>query len=468
MARSTVAPLLFADVFGVTAVDGRDVARSKLLPFGWRSFDAKPPYVAVCGSSHLMYVFDAKLRPVGTPHRPLGTLAPDGALVGFSQRDGALTVQVGAEGSALALPPPQRELTLANGPTRGTLERDFPRVPVLADDGGFALPSVDRTVRLGHLDLSAGTIEHHALVHLAPSHATKRVLLPGRAKHVLAAHDRASNTLELLVIDADGSTARHTHEAIGLPAREGDALWFQRDAAHVVRVGLDGSAPSVVSLPADHRGPGTVIAQRGEGWFVPWHGEAVLSLARGAVIDRKLPGDAVRREHIARLLRRLHEAGREANVGLSFTSARMAGGAKPAVYLSMNDDGGDEGPLAHCVIGVARVWHRWAPPPVGKGGLATGGGVIAARAFGADEVRAAVATLAARGLPVRESAWHWAQVLRYAKEDTCPPAALRALVCAMEGVDEADDAAWERVAPVDRSRQGYVAALEAMAWAQVR
>lgn len=468
MARSTVAPILFADVFGVTAVDGRGVARSKPLPYGCHGFDAKPPYVAVCGSSYLMHVFDAKLRPAGAPQRPMGTLTPDGALVGFSQRTGALTIQGVAEESALALPPPQRELSLTNGPARGTRSRDFPRVPVLADDGGFALPTFDRTVRLGHLDLAAGTIAHHALVHVAPSHATKRVFLPGRARHVLAALDRASSTLEVVVIDADGSTSRHTHEAIGLPAREGDALWFQRDAAHVVRVGLDGSTPSVVSLPADHRGPGTVFAQRGEGWFVPWHAEAVLSLARGTVIDRKLPGDAVRREHLARLRRRLHEAGRAAGVGLSFTSVRMTGGAKPTVHLSMNDDGGDEGPLAHCVIGLARMWHRWAPPPVGTGHLATGGGVIALRAFGVDEVRAAVATLAAHGLPVRASAWHWAQVLRYAEEGSYAPEALRALVSAIEGVDEANEAERERVAPAGRSREGSVAALEAIARGPVR
>lgn len=411
--KPTPPSLLFADLFGLTAVDARGVARSKPNKHGFFGFDAKPPHLLVHGEGFQSHVFDAALRPVGDPYRQAGALLPEGAgLLRFTAREGRLALLVGD--ARVDLPDARRELTVALGPPRGSCERDFPRDVVLAPDGGFALPLHDRSVRLGHLDVASGAIDLHALVHFEASHATKRALLPGRDAHVLAALDRATSALDLAVLRADGALTRHTHGAVGLPAREGDALWFQRDAATVACVGLNGRERAAVTLPEAHRGPGAVFAQAGGGWFTPWHGEVVIGLADGRVIDRALPGDASVRRHVATLRRRLHDAGRGAGLGVQARSFRATGGKRPSLQLSLWGDGGDEGPLAHCVMGAAVEWSRWASLPGVEGLGATGGWIVAARTAEVDELVDALATLDAHGLGLRDAVRHWAQVCGFA------------------------------------------------------
>jgi len=409
MSKPAGPPLLFADLFGLTAVDARGVARSKPNRHGFFGFDAKPPHLLVHGGSFQSHVFDASLRPVGEPSQRAGALLPDArGLVTFTAREGRLALLLGD--ARIDVPDAPRELTLALGPTRGILERDFPRDVALAPDGGLALPLGERSVRLGHLDVASGSFTPHALVHFEASHASKRAFLPGRDAQVLAALDRATSALELGLLRADGALTRHAHRAVGLPVREGDALWFQQDDATVACVGLGGRERAVATLPDEHRGSGTVFAQRGEGWFIPWHGEVVIGLADGRVIDRALPGDAVVRRHVATLRRRLHDAGRGGGLGVQVRSFHAAGGKRPSLHLSLWGDGGDEGPLAHCVMGAAVEWNRWAPPPGVEGLSPTGGWVVAARTADVDELIDALATLDAHGLALRDAVRHQAQV----------------------------------------------------------
>ncbi len=62
--RDAAPPLLFADLFAMTSIDARQVARSKPCKHGFTGYDAKPPQIAVRGSSHQTHVFDEHLRPV--------------------------------------------------------------------------------------------------------------------------------------------------------------------------------------------------------------------------------------------------------------------------------------------------------------------------------------------------------------------------------------------------------------------
>jgi len=258
-------PLLFADLFGLTAVDARGVARSKPSKHGFSGFDAKAPHLAVRDGSYHSHLFDAALRPVGEPYRQAGALLPEGGgLLTFTAREGRLGLRLGD--ALIDVPDARRELTLALGPPRGTFERDFPRDVVLAPDGGFALPLQDRSVR----------------------------------------------------------------------------------------------------------------------------------------------------RHVATLRRRLHDAGRAGGVGVRVRSFHAAGGKRPKLQLSLWGDGGDEGPLAHCVMGAAVEWNRWASPLGLEGLRPTGGWVVAARTADVDELVDALATLDAHGLALRHSVQHWAQVCGFA------------------------------------------------------
>jgi hypothetical protein len=407
-------PLLFADLFGLTAVDARGIARSKPNKYGFIAFDAKPPHLVVHGGSYQSHRYDAALRPVGEPRQQAGALLADGSgLLRFTAREGRPTLLRGD--ARIDVPDAPHPLPLALGPTRGSLEHDFPRDVVLAPDGGLALPFHERSVRLGHLDVASGTLTLHALVRFEASHATKRAFLPGRDAHVLAALDRAAHTLHLAVLRADGSITHHTHRALGLPSREGDALWFQQDDATVTCVGLDGRERAVVTLPEAHHGAGTVFAQAGSGWFIPWHADVLVALSDGRVIDRALPGDPGVRRTLATVQRRLHDAGRAGGLGVWVRSYHATAGKNPTLHLSLSGDGGDEGTLAHCVMGAAIAWHQWSPPPAAVGFDATGGWIIAARTADVDELVDALTALDAHGLALRDTVKHWAHVCAFAK-----------------------------------------------------
>ena len=416
---SAAPPLLFADLFALTSVDARGVARSKPCKHGYVSFDAKPPQIAVRGSSHQTHLFDEHLRPIGEPFRPVGALLPEGlGLLSVTSKNERVELTLGDSLATVEVPDAPRKIALSLGPARGTIEREFPRDVTLAPDGGLALPTSDRSVRLGHLDLASRAVTLHAVVRFKASHATKRAFLPGRDAHVLAALDRATDTLELAVVRADGAVSRHTHRAIALPARDGDSLWVQRDDRTITRLDLDGNTTSTTSIPDDHAGAGAVFAQRGEAWFIPWHAEVVVALTDSRVIARGLPGDTSMRRHVARLARLLHDAGRAANLGLRVTSMRSTGGAHPSLHISLSGDGGDEGPLAHSVMGAAVSWNRWCPPPGAEGHTPTGGWIVAARTADTDELLAALGALDAHGLALRDAAKHWAQV--YSFVETTP------------------------------------------------
>lgn len=392
----------------MTAVAPNGKARSRRPPYGFSAFDAKPPRLLVHGGSHVANVFDAALRPLGELLAPRTALLPDGGLLAFGVRDGAPTVRIGEVDARVVNEPPILSIEL--GPPRGERAWALPGPPAVALDGGVAFPWHDGAVRLGHLDAAAGVLALHAEVRPAVSLGTLRVALPGRDRHVLAGLDLAGNTLHLAVVGADGSAVRHVHRALGLPAREGDALWWQRDDATVASVGLDGADRTTLPIPGEHRGPGTVFVQGGEPWFIPWHGEVVIALAQGEVVDRRLPGDASVRRHVADLLRRMDAAGRPAGLAIHLRKLHVTGGAKPAVHLSLSHDGGDLGPLAHSVAGAMLGWAQWCPPPGFTALQPTGGWVIAARTADAPELLDALSALDARGLSLRDAAAHWDQI----------------------------------------------------------
>ena len=360
-------------------------------------------------------MFDTTLRCVDEGERPFGALLPErDALLSFAVRDGRDTLSV--EGRPpIVLPTAPYYYALAVGPERGTMERDFPRAPVMADDGAVALPTADRVLRLGHYDAATHTYTPHAVLTLAPSHATQRVFLPGREAHVLATLDRGSDRVDLMVFRATGTHSQHQQTAVGLPARVGDALWFQRDDMRVTCVGLDGKTILHRVIPEAHRGPGTVFTQQGAAWFLPWHGEVLLSLDDNTVIDRALPGDPFVRRHVAKLARTLTLAGRRANLTVRITAMTTTRGAHPTLLLNVTGDGGDEGTLAHCVMGAAVQWHRWFPLAGVQCKAPTGEWVIAARLADLDEVLRAMESLDAHGLSLRDTVRHWAHVLSHAQ-----------------------------------------------------
>jgi hypothetical protein len=412
--RQTTAPrraeaLLFADAFAVTAVAPDGKARSKRPPYGFSAFDAKPPRLLVTGDGHVAKAFDAALRPLGGLVPPRAALLPGGELLVLGVREGAMTVRLGDADACDVHEPPM--LSVEVGPPRGERAWGVPGPPAVALDGGVALPWRDGAVRLGHLDAAAGVLTLHAEVRPAVSIGTRRVALPGRDRHALAGLDLAGATLHLAVVGADGTVVhRSHHRALGLPARDGDTLWLQRDDATVAGVGLDGDDRGALPIPAEHRGPGTVFVQGGEAWFIPWHGEVVIALARGEVIDRRIPGDASVRRHVADLLRRMDVAGRPAGLTIHLRTLRVTGGAKPAVQLSLSHDGGDLGPLAHSVAGAMLGWWQWCPPPGFTALQPTGGWVTAARTADAPELLAALSALDAHGLSLCAAAGHWDQI----------------------------------------------------------
>jgi hypothetical protein len=176
----------------------------------------------------------------------------------------------------------------------------------------------------------------------------------------------------------------------------------------VVQRTLDGAPLAALPIPAEHRGAGTVFVQHLRPWFVPWHGDVVIDLREGRVFDRALPGDPALRRHVVETLRRLGPLARAAGLGLHVASLHTRGGAKPFAQMSLWSDGGDLGPLAHCVQGAAMDWATWSKVPAGQGLHSTGGGVTAAREADARELLTALDALDAHAVPLRASAHHWA------------------------------------------------------------
>jgi len=386
------APLLFADAFGMTAVDGRGRVRSKALPCPYFGFDAKPPYLGLRLPGGGLYVVDAGLRRVGPGYRPPGGLGP-----GSPE-----PVSMG-----VPLPTAPRALTLELGAARG-VERPGPfRATVVSDDGGVAAPGPEGSVWLGRVVWETGERIAHATVRYVPSQGTQRAALPGASSHVLAAFDAAHQQLAWVTLGADGSTTRCTMRALALPARYDEALWFQEDEDRVACVSLTGEPRASIALAEAHRGPGTVFVQHGRPWFVPWHGESIVNLLDDTVIDRALPGDPALRAHVAAVFRRLGALARACNVRVHLAELRVLGRAAPSVQSSVWCDGGDEGTLAHCTMGAAASWALWAPPPGVIGQRATGGSVIAAHPAPVAELLAALAMLDAQGVPLRGSVPHW-------------------------------------------------------------
>lgn len=101
-----------------------------------------------------------------------------------------------------------------------------------------------------------------------------------------------------------------------------------------------------------------------------------------------------------------------AGLGLRVASLHARGGAKAFAQVSLWSDGGDLGPLAHCVQGAALDWAKCSELPAGQGLLSTGGTVTAARAADVRELLAALDALDAHALPLRASAQHWATMHR--------------------------------------------------------
>jgi hypothetical protein len=126
-------PLCFADVFAMTRVNAKGVARSRPLPLGFRGFDAKPPQMIVYGSDHVATRYDAALRPRRDGRCVASALLPDGAGVLLARVvDAQPQLYLVDRDVALPLADPPREVALELGPARGAVERDFPRAPALA------------------------------------------------------------------------------------------------------------------------------------------------------------------------------------------------------------------------------------------------------------------------------------------------------------------------------------------------
>jgi predicted DNA-binding WGR domain protein len=99
--------------------------------------------------------------------------------------------------------------------------------------------------------------------------------------------------VDVVILGLDGAMApahRRTIDSVTLPARVGQTLVYQPDAATVVREPLEGGASVRYPLTGTQVGLGRIVA-RGDRWlFVPAHGESVLDLEHGGVeLNRGLP-----------------------------------------------------------------------------------------------------------------------------------------------------------------------------------
>lgn len=407
------APLFFADAFGVTAVDARGKARSKPAPFDLHGFDAKPPYLALRTAGGALSLRDAALRTLAPPLRPPGALLPErDDTLRLVTLDGARHVQLGADAAPQPVPEAPLRVALTLGVAHGPALLPVRRTPVIADDGGCALPGPDQTVWLGRLDPARSALVGHLTVALAPSRGAQYRFLPGATQHVVAALDRASDTLALAVLAPDGSIHTAHTTAIALPERAGEALWVQRDEDHVVCVSLTGETRVCVTLDPAQRGAGTVFVQHGAPWFVPWHRETIVNLTDNTVVDRALPGDPAARRHVAAVLHRLWPLARACNLGLDATSVWVRGRTTRQVYSALWADGGDLGVLAHCVQGAAFGWARWAPPPDAVASPASGGSVTAPMPATTAQLLDALAALDAHGVPLLGALDHFTTMYR--------------------------------------------------------
>lgn len=414
MPRAAPSPqLLFADGLGATAVDARAKVRARAPAGPCFAFDAKCARLAVEGSGGALTLLDAALRSGRGVHHAPGALLPDGTPVHLTRRDGALGLDRGDAATWRALPDGTGVLEVSLGPETQPPDHGFFVHTRLADDGGISL-ALGRDERLfGVLDPDDLSVRDPVRVRLRPSQGSARAFFPGSSWHVLAEHRRAAGAVTALSVAAGGALRRCTFPALALPARDGHTLWAQPDDATVVQRTLDGVPIASLSIPAEHRGAGTLFVQHLRPWFVPWHGDVVIDLREGRVFDRALPGDPALRRHVAETLRRLCPLARAAGLGLHVASLRTRGGAKPFAQMSLWSDGGDLGPLAHCVQGAAMVWAKWSAPPAGQGLLSSGGGVIAAREAAPRELLTALDALDAHAVPLRASADHWATMYRH-------------------------------------------------------
>lgn len=405
-------PLLFADGFGATAIDARGKVRARALPGPCFAFDAKSARLAVVGAGGGLTLLDGALRSERAVYHAPGALLPDGAPVHLTRRDGALGLDRGDATTWRALPAVPEALEVSLGPETQPPGYGFFVHTRLGDDGGISL-ALGRDERLfGVLDPDTLTVRDPVRVRLRPSLGGAREFLPGASWHVLVEHHRATDTVTALSVAAGGAIRRCAFAALGLPARDGHTLWAQPDDATVVQVTLDGLPLASLPIPEAHRGAGTLFVQQQRPWFVPWHGDAVIDLREGRVFDRALPGDPALRRHVAETFRRLRPLARAAGLGLHVASLHTRGGAKPFAQVSLWSDGGDLGPLAHCVQGAAMDWAKWSEVPAGQGLLSTGGSVTAAREADVRELLAALDALDAHALPLRASARHWATMYR--------------------------------------------------------
>ena len=407
------APLFFADAFGVTAVDARGRARSKPAPFDLHGFVASPPYLALRTAGGALSLRDAALRPLAPPLRPPGALLPGGDdTLRLVTLDGVRQVQLGADAVPQPLPEAPLRVPLTLGVAHGPALLPMGRPPVIADDGGCALPGPDQTVWLGRLDPARGALVAHLTVALSPTRGTKYRVLPGAIQHVVAALDRASDTLALVVLDPAGVIHTAHTRALALPERAGDLLWVQRDEDHVVCVSFSGETRACIALDPAHRGAGTVFVQHGAPWFVPWHRETIINLIDNTVTDRALPGDPAARRHVAAVLHQLWPLARACNLGLDATSVWVRGRATRQVFSALWADGGDLRLLAHCVQGAAFGWARWAPPPDAIASPSSGGSVTAAMPTSTAELLDALGALDAHGVPLVGALDHFTTMYR--------------------------------------------------------
>jgi hypothetical protein len=413
MPRTPPAPaLLFADGFGATVIDARGKVRARALAGPCFAFDAKSARLAVVGAGGALTLLDAALRSGREVYHAAGALLPDGSPVYLTRRDGALGLDRGDATTWRALPAAPEALEVSLGPETQPPDHGFFVHTCLADDGGISLAHGRDERLFGVLDPDDLTVRDPVRVRLRPSQGSARAFLPGASWHVLVEHRRATDTVTALSVAAGGALRRCTFPALALPARDGHTLWAQSDDATVVQHTLDGAPLASLSIPAEHRGAGTIFVQHLRPWFVPWHGDAVIDLREGRVFDRALPGDPALRRHVAETLRRLHPLARAAGLGLHVASLHTRGGAKPFAQMSLWSDGGDLGTLAHCVQGAAMDWAKCAEVPAGEGLLSTGGSVTAAREADVRELLAALDALDAHALPLRASAQHWATMYR--------------------------------------------------------
>jgi predicted DNA-binding WGR domain protein len=345
--------LFFADSFGLTRVTADGKIRTVTKLWGTAlSLDADARFGVLHKPNGIRLIVNlARLTEVGALDDG-EQMHPTGAVLTRVGTPYAFRVVLPNQGSGSA-DGWMRGLEVENAPERDPLRLRGGNSIDLSSGESLALDVSGNYISWFNYETTSGSYVRKRSVLCAgrfpeadgPATATWRVELRGPERGRLSVSiadgipavclcDPATPKVDVAIFGIDddaGAPVRvRTIDSATLPARVGQTLVYQPDAATVVSEPLEGGAAARYQLAEKHRGLGRVIA-RGDRWlFVPAHGESVLDLAHGGgELDRGLPaaGAKARAEasaQIAKIRELVSDAGMEAEMEVATVGKRTS------------------------------------------------------------------------------------------------------------------------------------------------